>query len=497
MAVTQSHNRFTRLEIDPFQPVASILYENPAFPNHPTTIVYNVSGSRTETVTIDYSAEGHPILDGVEFKSHFVNIFEGRLEISAGAEGGEAPNGPTAITLTNDVIPEGEPIGTVIGILNTIGGSAPYTYSLVGGDTDKFSINGSNLETAAVLRNSESPYSLQVLTTDADMNTAQQIFNITATQVPITNVTIDSFTVQEGSPVGTPIANISTEGGIAPYTYSLSGQDASKLQIVGNQLQAAVIPNFNDGGYVFDITSTDSVGNEYTTPFIIIITPAPYTSTLETTFDGATEYCSAQDNPAYSTQSFSMSFWTVLPSSASSRGLTEKQNEYVIRRFSNGQMFFVLYGDNNLTTKSARVNQVNFPTNQKVNIVWSYDSTAGFFKVFINGTEMPLASVVNNPFIVGRTITDNEMFIGRSVTQFWNQNIDEVSYWNKALTESEAGEIYNSGSPQNLNSVSFTANGVSWWKMGEGSSNPTILDDKGTQDLDMYNMDNTNFVPVP
>lgn len=65
--------------LDRTDPVSSVTYDGN---NRPTEIVYNTSSGQ-ETVTIAYT-NGHPIIDGVEYKDHNVNIWEAKLQPSNG-----------------------------------------------------------------------------------------------------------------------------------------------------------------------------------------------------------------------------------------------------------------------------------------------------------------------------------------------------------------------------------------------------------------------------
>jgi hypothetical protein len=70
-------------------------------------------------------------------------------------------------------------------------------------------------------------------------------------------------------------------------------------------------------------------------------------------------------------------------------------------------------------------------------------------------------------------------------------NVDEISVWNKELSTPEVVEIYNSGSPPDLNDHSAAVNLVSWWRMGDtfgdsaDSSDPSarIYDAKNNYDM--------------
>ena len=70
-------------------------------------------------------------------------------------------------------------------------------------------------------------------------------------------------------------------------------------------------------------------------------------------------------------------------------------------------------------------------------------------------------------------------------------NIDEVSFWNKALSEAESTALYNSGVPTDLSKEAFESNLINWFRMGDPSgqsSYPTIADAKGSIRMTMTNM---------
>lgn len=67
-------------------------------------------------------------------------------------------------------------------------------------------------------------------------------------------------------------------------------------------------------------------------------------------------------------------------------------------------------------------------------------------------------------------------------SRFVNGLIDEVAWWNSALTATNISNIYNGGTPTDLS----TYNPVNWWRMGDnetgvsnGSTTPTTITDQG------------------
>ena len=76
----------------------------------------------------------------------------------------------------------------------------------------------------------------------------------------------------------------------------------------------------------------------------------------------------------------------------------------------------------------------------------------------------------------------------------FNGRLDELSIWNKILSQSEINEVYNGGSPADLGAHSATDNLSHWWAMGDADIFPTITDKKGGSDANMVNMTEGDFV---
>jgi len=81
--------------------------------------------------------------------------------------------------------------------------------------------------------------------------------------------------------------------------------------------------------------------------------------------------------------------------------------------------------------------------------------------------------------------------IGASRTQYFKGAIDECSAYNTALSASAVTTIYNSGVPNDLTGTSGL---VSWWRMGDGDTFPTISDNVGSNNGTMTNMSSGNFI---
>ena len=68
-----------------------------------------------------------------------------------------------------------------------------------------------------------------------------------------------------------------------------------------------------------------------------------------------------------------------------------------------------------------------------------------------------------------------------------SQSRSEPSMWNKELSASEVTEIYNAGKPADISKHSASADLISWWRMGDGDTFPTITDQVASNDGTMTN----------
>ena len=110
------------------------------------------------------------------------------------------------------------------------------------------------------------------------------------------------------------------------------------------------------------------------------------------------------------------------------------------------------------------------------------------FKIFLNGVEQ---STINSHQAFGNASAFNiQVFrVGRwgTGTSYLRDSckLDELSFWNSDQS-SNISEIYNNGSPFDLNSLTNVPN--HWWRMGDEDTFPTLSDSIGNTDLTMNNM---------
>ena len=114
-------------------------------------------------------------------------------------------------------------------------------------------------------------------------------------------------------------------------------------------------------------------------------------------------------------------------------------------------------------------------------------------KIYIDGTSDTLttsgslsatiASSATTPFLLGALSTAPSLPM--------NAALDEVAVFNTELSASAVTTIYNSGVPNDLTGTSGL---VSWYRMGDGDTFPTITDNTGSNNGTMTNMSSGNFI---
>jgi hypothetical protein len=145
------------------------------------------------------------------------------------------------------------------------------------------------------------------------------------------------------------------------------------------------------------------------------------------------------------------------------------------------------------------------PLNQWTHICWTFDGSLSRYSktnIYVNGVRSVSA---NTGSIVSSLDFNALLEIAGSGSSFGNFKLDEMSVWNNTtLTESQSLEIYNSGEPNDLNSLaSGTPNPTTWLRQGDSSTwngtKWTMNDVNGPTVLSSSNMieaNRTTDVPI-
>jgi hypothetical protein len=114
-----------------------------------------------------------------------------------------------------------------------------------------------------------------------------------------------------------------------------------------------------------------------------------------------------------------------------------------------------------------------------------FSFNSNVLKVYLNGSEvvppdlkLDKDGTVNTLFNTSREMISGMQLKDGNPERFFNGNQDEISIWNKALSDAEFAEIWNLGKPANLENHSAVGNLVSWYPFTEidKTNFPTIRD---------------------
>ena len=198
------------------------------------------------------------------------------------------------------------------------------------------------------------------------------------------------------------------------------------------------------------------------------------------------------------TGAWSISIWFYLENLPSiSRNIIDI-NQGGSERF---QMFFKNNDEINVSgawTHSVPKASFAFAADQWYNVIYMYDGNAATpsnVRFALNGSNYFQAS--NKTW--NQTDQTGSTTIGANnggTSRFWDGYIDEVSIYDKYLTDAECVELYNGGTPTDLSAASFSANLQHWWRMGDPTGTglyPTIPDAQGSINMTMTNMVASNI----
>lgn len=188
-------------------------------------------------------------------------------------------NNPTEIALSNNNVPEGQVMNTVVGTLSSTDPDPleTFTYQLVSGtgsvDNANFNILGNTLRTSTILSNVQKPtHQIRIRTTDAGGCSFEQFFtiNVTSVNTAPTQILLSDSAINENLAANSVIGTLSA---IDPnvgevFTYSLvpgtGAIDNASFNILGNQLRTSQSFNFEiKSNYSIRVRVTDSGNNTF------------------------------------------------------------------------------------------------------------------------------------------------------------------------------------------------------------------------------------------
>lgn len=257
---------------------------------HQYTLVAGVG----DTDNGSFQLVGDQLLTNAVFDYESKNTYTVRIRITDNGTGNlsyeesftisiiDVNEAPTNILLDNHTVDEKLPVGTLVGNLSSVDEdlSDSHTWAFIAGtgdtDNNSFQIVGNQLLTNAIYSYSaQNTHTIRLATTDLQGLSFEKVFTITVNKVnnPPTGILLTNTTVDENSPLGTPVGELSTidvDTGNA-HSYSiLAGADASYFTIAGDQLITVEQFNFEiKSEYSITIRTTDNFGDSYDSAYTI------------------------------------------------------------------------------------------------------------------------------------------------------------------------------------------------------------------------------------
>ena len=203
------------------------------------------------------------------------------------------------------------------------------------------------------------------------------------------------------------------------------------------------------------------------------------TNTYSVDLDGTNDYMDIPDSTALETTAFTWSVWfyctainryNIIVDTATSSGTF------------NGYEIFVKNNDNKIRFASYNSgDQLDSTTTVSANTWYHVAATheSGSDKLYVNGSLEASGSASN----FSTSDAANLRIGSSSIFNLYHQGlIDEVSFFNSALSASAVSSIYNSGTPNDISSLSP----VGWWRMGDndGATGTTITNQGSASSID-------------
>ncbi len=235
-----------------------------------------VSGTVTEPVTCAFEANLN-LMAAPDVTVRFVVTIDNVNE------------NPTNITLSSKNIDENRPSGTIVGTLGYTDpdveegyGGGTYTFSIISGDTDSFTITGNSLFTNAVFNyENEDSYRIGIRVRDPSGLTYSETYTISINNVneTPTNISLSSSSVAENVAVNSVVGTLtSTDPDAAnTFTYTLvsgtGSTDNASFNISGGNLRTSfVFDHETKSSYAIRLRSTDQGGLWTEKQFSITVT---------------------------------------------------------------------------------------------------------------------------------------------------------------------------------------------------------------------------------
>lgn len=203
----------------------------------------------------------------------------------------------------------------------------------------------------------------------------------------------------------------------------------------------------------------------------------PFTNEYSLSFDGTNDYvdCGGASDFSFTDglgndSVFSISAWVKLDSTNRMRLISKdtstSSREYLFGT-NNSNKFNMLIGTGSVNLDIQNNTALNSSDWFHVAATYDGSKSASGLKVYVNADASSLSDNSLGTY-AGMPLTGGSLEIGRFANghSFFNGLVDEVAIFNSELSASDITAIYNSGTPNDISSLSP----VGWWRMGEDAT---------------------------
>lgn len=314
-----------------------------------------------------------------------------------------------------------------------------------------------------------------------------------------TEIQLSSTSISSGSVADDRVGIITVvDSSATSQTLSITNDPDNKFAIESGDISYLIlsdsVSSVTKGTHLVTITTVNEFGYSISQAFTITVLTPNTTSVL---MNGIDEYLSGGDIHKYDiANAFSICMWIKPDNTAAARILFSKAT---VNASVNGYML-----QSNATTGALYLQmRATTSTSHTFNTVLTAGSWQFVCFTYSGASNISGASVYKNAVknstspsgaLSGTMLFGQPFYIGQRNNSFgfFSGNMDEITVWNKALTQSEVTELYNAGVVYDYSEHSAASNLQSWYRF-DNDTIPTITDNVGSDDLTSYNMDSSNL----
>ncbi len=215
----------------------------------------------------------------------------------------------------------------------------------------------------------------------------------------------------------------------------------------------------------------------------IMFTPPSLTDNFSILLDGVNDYIDFGDEHNFdNAKAWSLSMWIKPDNLTAQRCLWSKASDdsnvfgWGFYHNNVGKLFLQMRASG-AQLRDFTFNSILTTNWQNIILTYSGNQNINGVRIYINSIveNTPASGPVTNTLIV----TEPSKLGRRSSSFHFSGFMNEVNFWNKALSQSEVDDVYNSGSPPLVNQLSFSSDLLHDYHMGDGDTIAAIIDNEG------------------